>query len=239
MNSHTVFDVVIVGAGPAGCTAALALQGSGLSVALLEKGRFPRDKVCGDAIPGPAFKTLYELNPDWGEQLFALKAQQRIYESEFVLSKDRGLGMEWKMKTYNARRLDFDNHLWEMVQQHTETKTYEDTFVKSITPKDNGVVLHTARQQSFFAKVIIGADGANGVTARQLAGYRLNRAHHCAAVRAYYRNVDHLEPNKNLFFTQKKFLPGYFWIFPLPNGEANVGLGMRSDILKKRKVNLR
>jgi menaquinone-9 beta-reductase len=45
-----VFDILIIGAGPAGSTAALALAESKLKVAILEKGTFPRDKICGDAI---------------------------------------------------------------------------------------------------------------------------------------------------------------------------------------------
>ena len=57
-----LFDVVIVGAGPAGCTLALALKDSGLRVALLDKSSFPRDKICGDAIPYEAYQTLKQID---------------------------------------------------------------------------------------------------------------------------------------------------------------------------------
>ena len=55
------FDVVIIGAGPAGTSCALALRKSGLKVALLDKRKFPRDKTCGDAIPGPTHRYLKEI----------------------------------------------------------------------------------------------------------------------------------------------------------------------------------
>jgi len=51
-----------VGAGPSGCACVLALQGSGLRVIVLDKDTFPRYKICGDAIPGPAFKALDSIN---------------------------------------------------------------------------------------------------------------------------------------------------------------------------------
>ena len=64
--------------------------------------------------------------------------------------------------------------------------------------------------------------------------------HHCAGVRAYYSGVADLDPQGfiELIFL-KELLPGYLWIFPLPNGRANVGLGLRSDVVRKRRVDLK
>jgi menaquinone-9 beta-reductase len=53
-----IFDVVIIGAGPAGATAAWHLSDKGLNIALLDKKCFPRDKICGDALSG---NTIFEL----------------------------------------------------------------------------------------------------------------------------------------------------------------------------------
>ena len=69
------FDVLISGAGPAGCTAALALGSSGLKVALLEKDMFPREKVCGDAIPAYVPKVLTTINPDYARAFEGLNGK--------------------------------------------------------------------------------------------------------------------------------------------------------------------
>ena len=58
----TSFDVAIIGAGPAGSTTAIALHNSGLTVALIDKNEFPRDKICGDALSGKSVKILEELD---------------------------------------------------------------------------------------------------------------------------------------------------------------------------------
>ena len=71
------YDVAIVGAGPAGSACALALRRSGLRVALLDKATFPRDKVCGDAVPGHALKALRQLDPAFWPSPVAAGAQGR------------------------------------------------------------------------------------------------------------------------------------------------------------------
>src|SRR5690606_9549152 len=89
-------------------------------------------------------------------------------------------------------------------------------------------------------RLVIAADGANSHFARHVAGLQMEPQHHCAGVRAYYSGVSGLDPQGfiELIFL-KELLPGYLWIFPLPDGRANVGLGMRSDAVKKRRLDLK
>jgi len=89
-------------------------------------------------------------------------------------------------------------------------------------------------------RLLILANGAHSPFSRKTAGLEKDPYHHAGAVRAYYRGVKGLDADRfiELHFL-KELIPGYFWIFPLPNGEANVGLGMRTDVIKRRGVNLR
>ena len=61
LNSATIFDLVVIGAGPAGTSAAVTAVREGLSVALLEAGSFPRHKVCGEFISGEALQIMESL----------------------------------------------------------------------------------------------------------------------------------------------------------------------------------
>ena len=79
------FDLVIVGAGPAGCTTALNLAGSGLRVALVDKSVLPADKTCGDALSGTVLKVLKRLPGNCFDEFLKLEPQ-RIHHGEYVLS---------------------------------------------------------------------------------------------------------------------------------------------------------
>ena len=86
-------------------------------------------------------------------------------------------------------------------------------------------------------KLLLVADGAHSYFSRHIAGHQKDNAHHAAALRAYYQGVTGFHDDN---FIELHFLPelnpGYFWIFPLPDGGANVGLGMRSDFMGNRGV---
>jgi len=78
------------------------------------------------------------------------------------------------------------------------------------------------------------------VVKRKLQGFEQDDDHFCGGIRAYYNNVGGLhEQNYLELHFMKELLPGYFWIFPLPGGGANVGMGMLSRDIKKKKANLR
>ena len=76
------YDVAIIGAGPAGCACALALKDAGCKVALLDKQSFPRDKICGDAIPGRAVKTLKSIDPAFEAAFRAFP--EKIHNKEHI-----------------------------------------------------------------------------------------------------------------------------------------------------------
>lgn len=232
------FDIIIAGAGPAGCTAALALKDSGLKVVMLERATFPRDKVCGDAIPARAINTLHKISPDLSAAFNGFDKRLLTRHTDVVYNS-KVLKLHWQIPAYTCSRMDFDNHLFQLVQQYTDTVIVQDAQVATVVPNNSGYTLTDKKGNTYHARLVIGADGAQSPTAKQLTTTTLDREHHIGAVRAYYRGVDKLDIDKTEMYMHKGFIPGYFWIFPVAGGMANVGFGMVSADIANRKINLK
>ncbi len=234
------YDVAILGAGPAGTACALALRGAGLRVALVDKAQFPRDKICGDAIPGPALKALRQLDPAYADELLAtLRPKAETRDSRVVAPNGGSLGVRWHLPTFNSPRLHFDAALLALVKRHTATEILENFAVKTLAGAPDAVTLTAADGRQLRAGLLIACDGANSVAARQLAHRRLDRAHHCAAVRAYYAGVGDADGRTTEFFFLKKYPAGYLWVFPVGEGVFNVGFGMLSKDVVAQDVDLK
>jgi len=234
-----IYDVVIVGAGPAGCACALALKDSGLSVALIDKQEFPRDKVCGDAIPGRAIKTLKSIDPAFAE---AFKKFPKKYQTNKTQLSFKGqlLTFNWVGEAYTCARMEFDNFLFSLVKEHTKTDIYTDTKIDALLVKADSIsVIEKKSNLHLEAKMLIGADGAQSIIAKQLINKTLDRDHHVGSVRAYYSNVSGTDNNTTEVYFDKRYLPSYLWVFPLPGNMANVGFGMLSSEIAKRKINIK
>jgi len=239
INGDNFFDVVIVGAGPAGCATAMALKDAGLKTAIVDKHIFPRDKVCGDAIPGRAITVLKEIYPPFLQELASFN-KKLLTKSTACFYNKKKVEFNWVQEAYTSARMDFDNLLFSIVRNNTNTKIFEDTEIKDIIKNDEGFTLQVRNNETVFkATMIIGADGINGVTAKKLAGYQIDRNHHVASVRTYYKNVGDVSESRTEIYFDKKYLPGYFWIFPLNDNVSNVGFGMLSEDVAQKKINIK
>ncbi len=227
MTNH--FDIAIIGAGPAGTACALALHGSGLKVVLIEKDTFPRDKICGDAIPGPAFKAMDAINVDWGNAMRSFATATCIRHSTGYMPNGKSVSVAWKGFSYNSKRLDFDNFLYQLVKTETDTTILENARLKTITRNNGTVTCSLQGDRERTANIVIGCDGANSMVGRFLCTKDLNEQPPCVAVRAYFKGIKGLQPGTNEFHFFKELMPGYFWIFPLADGWANVGFGLLTN----------
>jgi geranylgeranyl reductase family protein len=233
------YDVAIIGAGPGGTACALALRHSGLRVALLDKAQFPRDKVCGDAIPGHALKALRQLDPAFAEALWQLQPLDAVQQSRLVAPNGDSLWMRWKLPSFNSPRETFDAALLDLVRANSPTEILENASLKGIKPAADSMRLRLADEREITCQLLIGCDGANSVVRRQLLPAPLDRAHHCAGVRAYFENIKGAEAGLTEYFFTKDYLQGYLWIFPVGRGLYNVGLGMLSETVARHKVDLK
>ncbi|GAB5539216.1 MAG: geranylgeranyl reductase family protein [Salibacteraceae bacterium] len=238
----TKFDVAIVGAGPAGASTAIALHGSSLKVALIDKATFPRDKICGDALSPDVVNQLRKLPLNCGELFDQFEQKIWCNAVRFVAPNYRFADLRLNkpgITGYVSPRLDFDYFLY---QQAVRSKVVTDFTGNTIAKleKDSTGVRIQINDETIHADVVLAADGANSFVSRTLHNEKIDRNHHCAGLRCYYENVSGFSPDNavELHF-YKELLPGYFWIFPLPGNRANVGLGMLSAYVSKKNVNLK
>ena len=101
-------------------------------------------------------------------------------------------------------------------------------------------MVESAQRYHWKPPLVIGADGAHSIVNKKLCGIKVERKHYSAGIRAYFQGVTDFQADNfiELHFI-KSLLPGYFWIFPLPGGMANVGLGMLSHDLSQTRMNLK
>lgn len=236
------YDAIVVGAGPSGSACAALLARKGAKVLLMDKSRFPRDKVCGDAIGGKALGVLSELGLVDG-----LRKMGFARSSGIVFSSPGGAEVEIPLsdagemaRGFVCKRQEFDSLLFSLAKKECETR--EETEVVDLAFENGRVVGVKAKGKKGMeceirAKVVVGADGANSVVARKAGLFRLGQKHSCSAVRAYYDGVGGLRGNVEVHFLPE-CMPGYFWIFPLSKTEANVGVGMLVSDIVKNRVNL-
>lgn len=242
MQPHS-YDVVIIGAGPAGTAAAIELRDCSLTVALIDKATFPRDKVCGDALSVDVVRQLRKLSPDLAKSLADLPFKTRsggvriiAPSGEFI---DIPFASQQSENGYVCRREDFDMLMLTEARKGSNITVLEGCEVTDIRHLIDHLHLETS-QGGITAKMLIAADGAHSVVKRKLISSAIDRSYHSAGLRAYHTGLHGFNDENfiELYFI-RDILPGYLWMFPLPGDSANVGIGMLTSAVSAKRVNLR
>ena len=165
---HVAYDVVVVGAGPAGGAAAFTAAAAGLRVALIDHKKFPRDKLCGGLITGRSLRYYHEI---FGEELTGdLLDTKPVIEFQF---QGRPMGrIEDAPPLSLSMRWDLDDHIC----RKAIARGAVDMTGQSIGAIDTGrktVTLKSGQRVGYG--VLIGADGVNSMVARTLFGQRFDR----------------------------------------------------------------
>jgi geranylgeranyl reductase family protein len=229
--------VIVVGAGPAGSTTAYYLAQAGLDVLLLEKSRFPREKVCGDGLTPRGVKALVAMGISVSEQdgwvrnrgLRVIGAGKRMELPWPELSSYPGYGLV-------RPRTDLDQMLARRAQQAgarlLEGVTVTGPLLDDRTGRITGVVAKPADadgERAYRARVIVAADGNSSRLSVGMGLRKRDDRPLGVAVRTYYQSPrhddDYLESWLDLW-DGDRLLPGYGWIFGMGDGTSNVGLGL-------------
>jgi len=224
------WEAVVVGGGPAGSTAALHLAAAGHRVLLLERHAYPRDKACGDLLIPDALGALRRA------ALYdAVAAEARPVAEAVISSPSR---IEWSIpgEYLVLQRKRFDTLLAEGAA--ARGATIARGRVERVVPRPDGSVdVHVRdRDRPFTGRMGIMATGADVSLIEQL-GMVGRAAPTAVAVRAYVRSPAQIE--QILISFDHEIAPGYAWIFPLPDGEYNVGVGTLHDPAEPARHDLR
>jgi len=244
-------SVIIIGAGPAGAGASFFLSRYGIPHIVIEKETFPRDKVCGDACSGKTALVINRANPEWLTEI--LKDQATFMPSwgiRFVAPNGKPLDIpftanrtkETKAPGFTVSRLIFDDFLFRKMPS-THCTIFQNATVSRIGCEAGKVTVHMSHDgvdHIVTAPIIIGADGDKSTVRKKFLGENTAPKTLAIGLRAYYEGVTGMHKDNfiELHFL-KEMLPGYLWIFPLPNGMANVGVGILSERIREKKINLR
>ncbi|MEI6622175.1 MAG: geranylgeranyl reductase family protein [Actinomycetes bacterium] len=235
-------DVIVVGAGPGGSSTAFHLAGHGLSVLLLEKTQFPREKVCGDGLTPRAVKQLVNMGVDISEDDGWLRNKGLR-----ILGAGHHLELPWpELASFPdfglvRKRADFD----QILVQHAAkagVQVLERTNVTGpiLDDRSGRIVGVTARpvdeagrpagdEVSYKARLVVAADGNSSRLSLAMGLNKRSDRPMGVAVRTYFKN-----PNSNDDWLESwlelwdgtNLLPGYGWIFGMGDGTSNVGMGV-------------
>ena len=235
-----MYDLIIVGAGPAGTTAALYAERNNLNCIVVDKATFPRDKICGDALSGKSVRIFDELNLTKEiEQLDGSEINRITFggpnHKHFDVHLKGNKKNNYITKGFVIPRKVFDYFLFKKAKEVTEILEglkVKDLIYKNGKPVGIKGVNRKGDEQIIEAPIILGCDGAHSIISRKLDAYKKDMEHTAVAIRCYFEGVEGLSNQIELHYI-KEVKPGYFWLFPAGGNKANIGIGLSKNDAKK------
>jgi menaquinone-9 beta-reductase len=227
--------VIVVGGGPGGSTLAWDLARRGVGVTVLERARFPREKVCGDYVEPRGLRILDRMGC-----LERLAAGGRMRVSDTATFVDWACCYSGKVPFYGSggdllpyghviARDELDDAMLASAREAGAT-VHEETAVTFVDAGPSGAVVEAKRGGKvvrYRGRLVAGADGANSIVAK-CAGLVVDDPRHIVVAQRAYGIVDG-DIAEAVFFFNEEIFPGYGWVFPLDGGRVNLGVGILSE----------
>ena len=246
-SAPAIYDVIIAGGGPAGSTLAWELASQGVKVLVLERTKFPREKVCGDYVEPRGLRILGQMGG-----LAALEATSPLpitHSSTWVGDRCEysgkipfyGVHDTLPPHGYIVPRHVLDTLMLEIAAKHGAEVHYESHvtgFTWNGSSGRDGVKVEAqckGTSESWRACAVVGADGVNSVVART-AGLLVNDPRHIALSQRAYVTGYSGSLGEAAFFFDAEFFPGYGWMFPMCGGMANVGVGILKETCQREGI---
>ncbi|MFQ5586382.1 MAG: geranylgeranyl reductase family protein, partial [Thermodesulfobacteriota bacterium] len=202
----TIYDVIVVGMGPGGSTAARKLASRGFAVLGIDKALFPRYKSCGGCVSAKV-DSLSDLD-------FSSVVEGTVHTITFTYKFGRPLEISSNSPVgYNVMRDRFDTLLLEKARS-SGAEVIEGVRVKGVREEDGVVTVSTDSGKRYSGRYLVGADGAGGVIGREYFGLKPKE---CAISMTAEVPIDGAEKgrfNGGLYVDFGSVPYGYSWIFP-------------------------
>jgi geranylgeranyl reductase family protein len=234
-------EVLIIGAGPAGCAAGITLARAGVDVCVLDRASFPRPKICGDALSNRAVALARSLGagPRLDHDSHAL-----VRRAAAVFPGGIRIVRDYPEPGWIVPRLTLDDALRDALES-SGARLQQRVQVRSLElghgNRVERIVGVTVDGESFVwrAPIVIAADGPSSVAWTALGRSKPRGRALAMATTAYYENVAFPSgPEVADHYFELDLPLGYGWVFPAVAGVCNIGVYQREDAHRRSRHRL-
>ena len=239
----TTPQVLVVGGGPGGASTAYWLARNGVDVHLVEKKHYPREKACGDGLTPRAIRQLLDMGFDFdGLDLHRVDGL-RAYAGDLKIELQWPEHSVYPSWGATMRRADLDGTVAGLAEAQG-ARVEQGTTAMPVLEGDRvtGVLLTGAEgERTVHPDFVVIADGSNSRFGRGVGAHRRRDYPYGMAVRGYWESPNSddtmIESQLDIRDAEGRAMPGYGWVFPLGDGEINVGAGLVSTFKGWKDIN--
>ena len=237
-------QVLVVGGGPGGASAAFWLAHRGVDVLLVEKKHYPREKACGDGLTPRAVRQLIDMGFDFDRPDIHRNIGLRSYAGNVMLEMpwpEHSVYPNWGA---TLRRADLDGIVAGLAERQGATVLQGVEAVPAVDDGDLTAVELKRRGEApevVHPAYVVVADGSLSRFGRAIGAARRKDFPFGLAVRGYWESPNskdgYIESQLDIRDRQGRAMPGYGWVFPMGDGTVNIGAGLVSTFKGWKDIN--